>query len=260
MTVSISAPRASSSADSSAPLFVMPIALDAVGEPIFVRDDGDNPADPADGGTASVSIVDVVAAPGLEAKALRLAVTAGRGGWAVPVDLGAVVLPEAGFVLEVEFSGIDAYAIGGSVLPLAAVVGDTIEGIAAPFFSGVMNMTGQVRVVSSDYARVANLTASATSWSNSPSETRCARGPHVQRLTVRRTSGTTPLAWTMTSETQSPEGSVVHSAAWSGAVDAIASFNGRTFDQIALLVWVPGGLGPVDAFLDVQALRVLPLP
>jgi hypothetical protein len=260
VTVSISAPRAGASADVSAPLFTMSIALDAVGSPLFVRDEANAPTSSSSGGTAAASIVDVAAAPELAQKALRLAVTSGRGGWAFPIELGAVELPAEGFVLEIDFSNIDASNLGGFVMPMAEIVGATVEGIAAPLFSGVSNMAAEVRIMSSAHARVLGLTASATTWPSSPTAFRATRGPHRQRVTVRRTHGTDPLAWTMTSRTESPGGSYVHSAAWSGAYDTIAPFASRTFDRLALVVWVPSGYGPADAFFDVQALRVLPLP
>jgi hypothetical protein len=261
VSVFVSSSRTSSGAPSGGPIFTMPIALDAVGAAVFVRDDANTPAASSDGGTVAISIVDVAAAPELAEKALRLAVTSGRGGWAVPIDLGGLALPAEGFVVEIDFAGIDGSNLGGFVMPIASFAGATVEGIGAPLFSGVTNAAVQVRTTTTTHARVAPLTGSATTWPATPSEIRCTRGPHRQRLTVRRTNGSDPFAWTMTSRTESPDGSYVHSAAWSGVWESgPAEFNGRTFDALALVVWVPAGYGPTAAHLDVQSLRVLPLP
>lgn len=238
-------------------LYDMPIATASVGTAVFVRDEADNPAAP--GSTAASSIVDIQAGPDLTAKALRLALSGGSdaGGWIFPIDCGA--LPDEGFVVEIVFSGMDVNALGGFFMPLAdfTTVPGTVEGLAVSFFSGVYNTTAEFDVTSSTFARfVAG--PSLQGWPSSPTQSRCDKGPHVQRIEVRRAQGTTPATWMVKQTLESPDGTYVVSSAVSGVSNPVTSFDGKTYTQIGIGPWVPGGYTP-PCHIDIQSLRVLAL-
>lgn len=238
-------------------LYDMPIATASVGTAVFVRDEADNPAAP--GSTAASSIVDIQAGPDLTAKALRLALSGGSdaGGWIFPIDCGA--LPDEGFVVEIVFSGMDVNALGGFFMPLAdfTTVPGTVEGLAVSFFSGVYNTTAEFDVTSSTFARfVAG--PSLQGWPSSPTQSRCDKGPHVQRIEVRREQGTTPATWMVKQTLESPDGTYVVSSAVSGVSNPVTSFDGKTYTQIGIGPWVPGGYTP-PCHIDIQSLRVLAL-
>lgn len=241
-------------------LYDMPIDVGSVGTPVFIRDETDSPLGPAS--TATATVVDIQAGPGLTAKALRLALSGGSdaGGWIFPVDTGA--LPAEGFVLEVLFSGIDAGNIGGFVMPLAdfATTPTTVEGLAATMFSQLFSDTAEIDITSGSFARWVN-GPSATTWPAAPTQSRCDKGPHVQRLEVRRAQGNKPATWSIKQTLESPDGSYgsyVVSSCISGVSTPLTSLDERTFASIGIGPWVPAGYTP-PAHIDIQRLRVFAL-
>lgn len=237
-------------------LFEMPISAAAVGSPVFVRDEVNNPLVPASAASPP-AVVNIQAGPTLIEKALRLECTGGlsAGGWLFPLATGA--LPPEGFVVEILYSGMDGSNIGGFVMPLADFSsGTTVEGLGV-MFSQLYNATAELRIATATYSQwFAGPFLYA--WPSTPTQFSCNKGPFKQTVEVRKRGGQTPACWQITVTLESPTGQYIVASAISGVADPIASFDGKTYSQIAIGPWVPAGNSP-PAYIDIQSLRVLSL-
>lgn len=181
-----------------------------------------------------------------------------------PIDLGAVTLPAAGYVLEVDVAQLPTeYTEGSGVIGVAYRTDDLGSG-ATPrgFFVEVYRGAGNVNLVTwrletSDFTRYESIGYTTTGSIRQASE--MGAGGLQIRIEVRRIQAQTPAQWMIRIEAKEAGGSVIGYGSFSGvATPADSDLDGKTFDKIGLGGCMFGATAP--AWIAVRALRVLSLP